>query len=222
MAAPAPARANAIRFTRTDVCGVPVAEATANSRLTTAGFVEVGMALDVFTSSDIAVTGADGAQCVFSKGQNTLRGIDITLSLCSFNESIMEMLLGSTILVDGADNVGAVVGADGTINTNTVMVEWWSTNANSDACAAGGRGFTHHVLPRVNRWVLTGNTDFGDTATTLQFAAYAEPSTAYAASRAADEIVAADVAAANAASAVYFFREVTALPAQIPGSGFDV
>ncbi len=221
MAAPAPARANAIRFTRTDVCGVPVAEATANSRLTTAGFVEVGMAMDSFSSADIQIVSAAGSPCVYSKGQNTLRGIDVSLSICTFNESILEMLLGSAILVDGADNVGGVVTADGTVNSNTLMVEWWSINGVGDSCTgANPRPYIHSVLPRVSRWSLTGNTDFGDVATTLQFTAYAEPTTAFAASRAADEFTAADIAAINQ-SGVYAYREVAALPAQIAGNSFD-
>ncbi len=221
MAAPAPARANAIRFTRADECGVPVAEATANSRLTTAGFVEVGMAIDAFTSSDVQIVSAAGSPCVYSKGQTTVRGIEVSLSLCNFNESILEMLLGSAILVDGADNVGGVISADGTVNSNTLVVEWWSLNASNDSCsAATPRPYIHSVLPRVSRWSLGGNLDFGDVATTLQLTAYAEPTTAFAASRAADSWSAADLAAINQ-SGIYAYREVPALPAQITGSGFD-
>lgn len=226
MANAAPVRALAMRLTRTDACGAPVAEVTANSRITTAGFISVGLASDVFTSSDIQVPAASGAICVRDKGVPSLLGYDVTIQLCNFNESIMEMLLGAAILTTPGppvSQVGGVIGSDGSFNDNTVMVEWWSRNGNSDACAAGsgGAAFLHWVLPRVNRWVLSGNIDIGDSATTVTLQGYAEPTTAFAASRAADEWTAADVTAINAARGVLAWREVTASPTST-AFGYDV
>lgn len=226
MANAAPVRALALRLTRTDACGAPVPEATANSRITTAGFISVGLASDVFTSSDIQVAAASGAICVRDKGVPSLLGYDVTLQLCNFNESILEMLLGASILTTPGpptvSQVGGVIGSDGSFNDNTVMVEWWSRNGNNDACAGGGgAAFLHWVLPRVNRWVLSGNIDIGDSATTVTLQGYAEPTTAFAESRVADQWTAADVTAINAARGVLAWREVTSTPATT-AFGYDV
>lgn len=223
----APVRAYALRVTRTDACGVPVAEATAKSRITTAGFVSVGLAADVLTSSDITVTGASGATCIRSKGVPSLLGFNVTLQLCNVNLSVLEMLLGSAILTDylaPVEDVGGVISSDGSFNDNTVALEWWSGNANNDACAAAGtnpkRPYVHWGLPRVNRWVMSGNLDFGDTASTITLTGYAEPSRAFAETKATDQLSAADLTAINASGGLLFWREVTALPATV-ATGYD-
>ena len=81
------------------------------------------------------------------------------------------------------------------------------------------RPFVHHILPRVNRWVVSGALDFGDTASTMTLQGYAEPTTAFAETKAADFITAADLTAINA-NGLYAFREVPALPA-LTASGYD-
>lgn len=223
----APVRALALRVTRTDACGVPVPEATAKSRITTAGFISIGLAADVFTSSEIQVAGASGSICVRSKGVPSLLGMNVTLQLCNYNESILEMLLGSTVLSDytaPVEQVGGVIHADGSFNDNTVALEWWPSNGNNDACAAAGtnpkRPYLHFGLPRVNRWVVSGNLDFGDAASTITLQGYAEPTTAFAETRAADGLTAADLAAINA-NGLVFWREATAIPATT-ASGYDL
>lgn len=217
----APARANALRITRTDACGVPVDEAVANSRVTTAGFITVGLGADVFTSSDIQVASASGAICVRSKGIPSLLGYNVTIQLCDFNLAVLEMTQGITLLDDGgapAEDIGGVVTASGAFNSNTVMVEWFSINENQDACAAGN-AYLHFVLPRVSRWTISGNTDFGDTATLITLSGYADPTQAFAASRAADEWTAPDIAAINN-DGVLAWKEVSALPTTV-SSGYD-
>ena len=215
----APARAQRLRITRTDACGVPVAEATANSRVTTEGFVSVGLAAETRTSSDIEVPNAAGGVCVYSKGVTSLLGFNVTLELCDFNLAMLEMTLGTGVLTDTTD-VGGVINADGSFNAATVMVEWWSDNAKNDACAAGGDPYIHFLLPRVNRWVLSGNTDFGDTATTVTLEAYAEPTAAFAPSRAVDGWTAADITAINA-NGVLAWRTTNILPTAV-AEGYDI
>lgn len=216
----APARANALRITRTDACGVPVDEITANSRVTTAGFINVSLGSDVFTSSDIQVAGASGAICVRSKGVPSLLGYDVTLQLCDFNLAVLEMTQGISLLDDGGGNDigGVITAALGSPNTNTVMVEWFSTNQNNDACAAGN-AYVHFVLPRVSRWTVTGTTEFGDTATLITLQGYADPTQAFAASRAADEWTAADITAINN-DGLLAWKEVAALPTTVT-AGYD-
>ncbi|MGH1490570.1 MAG: hypothetical protein ACRBK7_14465 [Acidimicrobiales bacterium] len=227
MSTASPIRARRLRLTRTDECGVPVAEATANSRITRAAFITVGLGADVFRSSDIQVAGADGSICVRSKGVPSLLGYDITIQFCNYDTAVLEMLLGASILTDyttPVEDVGGVISGAGDFNANTVMVEWWPENGSNNACATGGtnpqRPFMQYIAPRVNRWVVSGNQDFGDAASLLTLTGYAEGSTAYDASRAGEEVTAADIAAMNAAEGVLGWREVTALPTAV-AAGYD-
>lgn len=223
----APQRADRIRFTRTDDCGIPVAEATPNSRITFSAFVSVSLAADVFTSTDIEVVGASGAVCQFSKGVSSLRGFDVTIQLCNYNEAVTEITGLTSTLSDyttPVEDVGGVITASGAFNSASTMVEWWPRNGNNDACAVGGtnptRPFLHYVLPRVNRWVVSGNQDFGDSATLLTLQGYAEPTRAFAASRAADEWTVNDLNSINQ-DGVMAWREVTALPVENTQAGYD-
>lgn len=219
MANAAPARANALRLTRTDACGVPVDEIVADSRVTTAGFITVDLGADIFTSSDIQVAAASGAICIRSKGVPSLLGYNVTIELCDFNLAVLEMTEGITLLDDGAgEDVGGVVTAGGGFNPNTVMVEWFSLNQNNDACAAGNP-YVHFVLPRVSRWTVSGTTSFGDTATNITLTGYADPTQAFAASRAADSWTAADIAAINN-DGVLAWKEVATIPSTV-ASGYD-
>jgi len=206
-----------------------VAEATAKSRITTGGFIGVSLAPDIFTTNDIQVAAASGAICVRSKGVPSLLGYEVTITLCDFNESILEMLLASSVLSDyttPVEQVGGVISSDGTYHPNTVVVEWWSENAKNDACATGGanpkRPYLHYVLPRVNRWVPDGNLDFGNSETTMQLKGYAQPTKAFAKVRAVDTWTAADLTSLNA-SGLLGWREVqqAALPAT-NANGYDL
>lgn len=217
---PSPQRAYRLRFTRTDACGVPVAETTADSRVTTQGFLQVGLSAEVFNSTDIRVVGASGAVLVDSKGNPSLLGFNTTIQMSSFNEAALEMLLGSSILDDGAGaTTGGVVHATGEPNLNTVMVEWWPENGNNDACAGGGDPYLHYVLPRVNRWVISGDLAFADAANSITLQGYAQPTQAFAASRTSDGWSAADITTINQ-NGLLAWKSAAALPAATQ-SGYD-
>lgn len=228
MSAAKSVRGLAMRFTRTDACGVPQAEVTVNSRLTTAAFVTIGLTPDVFEGDDIEITAANGNLCIDDKGTDTLKGIDLEMEICDVNESLLEMLLAWGILTDyltPVEQVGFVAAASNVaLGLQYTMLEVWSRNASDDACAVvtnPGRPYFHWLFPLTSRWQLSDIGDFGNNAQTLTLTGYSENNTNFAASRAADEWTVADVAAIQAGGAIAG-REVVALPAQIPGSGFDL
>jgi hypothetical protein len=227
MSAAASVRGLAMRLARADACGVIEAEATADSRITVATFVRVGISPDVFEGSDIEVTSAGGTLCIDDKGTDTLKGIDLELEICNVNESILELLTGAAVLTDYAapvEQVGFVAApTDVALGLNYASLEVWTRNANNDACAVGAnpaRPYLHWLFPRTSRWQISDIGDFGDGAQTITLTGYGESSTAFTAVRAADEWTAADLLAINAGGPVAM-REVTALPAQIAGSGYD-
>lgn len=217
----APARALRLRVTRADACGVPATETDPMRSVTTVGFVTVGLSADVFTSSDIQVAGADGSICVRSKGVPSLLGYNVNITLCNFNLAALEILLGIGILDDGGGtprDIGGVLTADGSFNDRTAIVEWWPQNANTDACGAGGNAYLHYLLPRTNRWVVSGNTDFGDAASTITLSGYADPTVSFA------SVVTGDWSAAQEtainANGVLAWKETATLPVSVT-EGYD-
>jgi hypothetical protein len=216
-----------MRLTRQDACGVNEVEATADSRITVASFVRVGITPDVFEGSDIEITSAGGTLCIDDKGVDTLKGFDLELEICNVNETILEMLTGAAILTDytmPVENVGFVAApTDVALGLNYAALEVFTRNANNDACASGmnpARPYLHWLFPRTSRWQISDIGDFGDSAQTITLTGYAEASTAFTASRAADEWTAADLTAINSGGPIAM-REIQALPAQISGDGYD-
>lgn len=216
-----------MRLTRTDACGAPIAEATANSRITTAGFISLTLSADVFEGSDIEIANAAGVLCVEDKGTDSLKGLELELKLCDVNESILEMLLGAAILTDYSmpvEQVGFVLpSTDVSLGLNYAMLEIWSRNANNEACVTAdnpARPYFQWLLPKTSRWQLGGSIDFADGHQEITLTGYAESNSAFAASRADDEWTAADIAAIIAGGPLAG-REVTALPEQVSGSGYD-
>lgn len=228
MSAAASVRGLAMRLTRQDACGVNELEATADSRITLASFVRVGITPDVFEGSDIEITSAGGTLCIDDKGVDTLKGFDLELEICNVNETILEMLTGAAILTDytmPVENVGFVAApTDVALGLNYAALEIFTRNSNNEACASGtnpARPYLHWLFPRTSRWQISDIGDFGDSAQTVTLTGYGETSTAFTASRAADEWTVADLAAINSGGPVAM-REVSALPAQLSGSGYDI
>jgi hypothetical protein len=226
MAAPAPVRGLAMRLTRTDACGVPVAALSPNRAITTAAFVELKMTADLYTSADIQVPNAGGTVCVFDKGFSSLKGYNLELKLCSFNESVLEMLGIGTILSDyttPVEQVGFVMNPTGSVNGAHVQLEIWAKNANNNACNTSTnpkRPYVQVVLPLTSHWAQTGDLTFGNAEATMTFTGYAQSAAGYAKAVAAEEWTAADVTAIKAGGPVAV-REVAALPAILISQGYD-
>lgn len=97
-----------------------------------------------------------------SSGRDTLKRFDMEAQLGAFEPAMLEMMLGSSIILDGSDPVGVWWPKFEEGDTQTgVAVEAWSDAWVDDALDAD-RPYIHWLWPQV-KWTLgqaTLNTDF--------------------------------------------------------------
>ena len=153
----------AIRVTRTDVCGVPEAETVAQSRIATNGFVSLSLSPNIETGESITVKNADGSFCIVDDEADLLRLFDLEMLLCGVPLPLLEMLLGVSVLTDGADTVGGVLPSkENQANNLPRQLEVWSRNKDAAACAPGATPvpYVQWLLPLTRNWNLGGSLDF--------------------------------------------------------------
>ena len=156
----------AIRVTRTDICGVPESIFTPQTRLTTKGFVSLGLTPNIEAGEEITVKNADGSLCVTDKDPDQLKWFDLEMLLCGIPLPLLEMLLGVTLLLDGLNSVGGVLPSRASqIDQLPRQVEIWSRNKDAAACAPGATPvpYVHFGLPLTRNWQVGGNKTFSIT-----------------------------------------------------------
>lgn len=175
---PKPVRGIALRVTELDSCGVPTTEATANTRFAGKGFVSLAMSPNIEDGDEITIKDASGDICISDIDCDRVRGYDVTLSLCGIPLTLLELILGMDLIVDGPDTIGAVVPD---LNTNTacnssVALEVWSRNADDDACSGSNPcPYVQFLLPKVSKWSLTNDVTFENaSAVSFELSGFAE------------------------------------------------
>lgn len=173
-------KACAMRVTRQDECNIALDPLTANSRVLTAGFMELNLSPDVEAGEDITMKNACGEICIRDKDCDRLKGFEVELKLCGIPLPIIEMLIDATLLEDGEGNI---VGASmrNSLNdpcTNSKMLELWSKNAQA-ICTPGGAGadqplWIQWVLPLTRNWEISGGLNFTTGALEVAISGYAE------------------------------------------------
>lgn len=175
-------KACAMRITRLDDCSVPLDPLTPNSRIQTAGFMELNLSPDVEDGEDITTKNACGDICIRDKDCDRLKGFEVELKLCGIPLPVIEMLTGATLLDDGAlptpNIVGAVMKeAKALPCEDPRSLEFWSKNADKNLCGPGGvtgNQFIHWVLPRTINWEISGGLNFTIGALEVTLSGYAE------------------------------------------------
>jgi len=174
-------KACALRITRLNDCSVALDPLTPNSRIQTAGFMELNLSPDVESGEDITTKNACGDICIRDKDCDRLKGFDLELMLCGIPLPVIEMLTGATLLED-PDNpeniVGAVMKEAKSLPCEEPRsLEFWSKNADKNVCAPGGttgNQYIHWVLPRTINWEISGGLNFTTGALEITLSGYAE------------------------------------------------
>ena len=172
----------AIRVTRTDICGVPESIFDADTRITTTGFVSLGLTPNIESGEEITVKNADGSLCVTDKDPDQLKWFDLELLLCGVPLPLLEMLLGVTLLTDGADSVGGVLPSRAAqIDQLPRQMEVWSRNKDAAACAPGATPvpYVQWLLPLTRNWNVSGNLSFSITQLEFTLSGQAEETQGY-------------------------------------------
>lgn len=99
---------------------------------------------------EITEKNADGSLCYSAQDRDTLKRVSLSLSICSPDPELTEILSGGTILVDGTDQsvVGYAAPLAGEIATpNGVAIEAWSRANGADGKPMAKNPFYHWVFP---------------------------------------------------------------------------
>jgi len=168
---PSPIRGLALRVTKTDVCGVPVADTTANSRVTTRAFVSATFTPEVEEGSEITQKRADGTICVTDKAPDQLKRLSAEIVACGLPFPLLQVTLSLNAFVDGSGNIigGALPSraAQAAVEANEALqLELWQFNKDPAACAGGGASpYVRNIFP------LFRNRQIGGTINAVEGAA---------------------------------------------------
>lgn len=147
-------RGKRIRVTRLDSCGAFPVPTTANSLVTSSGFVSVQFSPDYEAGEEIIQKNADGALCVNDRTCDVFKRTNVTISFCNVDPDIMSLVTGNSVEVDGSGNdVGFRINE--AIGCNQFALELWTGIDGQAACpptnavqslTEGGTGLTSFTL----------------------------------------------------------------------------
>lgn len=172
-------KACAMRITRQDECDIALDPLVPNSRIQTAGFMELNLSPDVESGEDITTKNACGDICIRDKDCDRLKGFEVELKLCGVALPVIEMLTSATLLSDGVGGFsGAVVReSKNAACENSKALEFWSKNADKGVCSVDGSManlYIHWVLPRTINWEISGSLNFTTGPLEITLMGYAE------------------------------------------------
>lgn len=172
-------KACALRITRQNECDIALDPLVANSRIQTAGFMEMNLSPDVESGEDITTKNACGDICIRDKDCDRLKGFEVELKLCGIPLTVIEMLTGATLLSDGVGGFNGAVMRESkdAACENSKMIELWSKNADKGQCTVDGTSqnlYIHWVLPRTINWEISGGLNFTNGPLEITLTGYAE------------------------------------------------
>lgn len=95
----------------------------------TKGFISLTFSPEITTGDEIETKGADGSVCVSWKADDSLKRLNLNLSLCNVDPEALVLLTGGKTLVDASSPAHAIGYTSAPINSavgNPVALEVWS------------------------------------------------------------------------------------------------
>lgn len=130
-----PIKAEVIRVTRLDVCGVPVTGAT-SAQVTLDAFTEVKNSPDYEDGQRFLLRKANGQPCVNQKDPGFLNWIEQEITLCTLDPTLLALVSADRLISNSTTGTGVGVG-EGLLNGH-YSVEVWQPVAGSSACSGVG------------------------------------------------------------------------------------
>jgi hypothetical protein len=172
-------KACALRITRLGRSNAPLDPLTPNSRIQTAGFMQMTLNPDIETGERTDIASQCGTTCITHNDCDEVRGFDVELKLCGVPLTVLEMLTGTTLLADAEGNFlgGAIREGRSEQCSDAKMIELWTKNADKGSCDVDGvptNLWIHWVFPRTTKWEISGSLDFSNGPLEFTLSAYAE------------------------------------------------
>lgn len=147
-----------VRVTRLDSTGSPVAGP--NNVYVTDASIQLSVKPQIQAGEDKVLVG--GCDCIIAsyRGYDKLKRFDLELDLGKIQPGLIEMLTGSTAILDGVDPIGVWwpndLTCDGTIQPN-VCIEGWQTLWTDDHPEASPHQYVHWIWPS-SFWQISDHT----------------------------------------------------------------
>lgn len=136
----------ALRVSRLDADGFILPGS--NTVYTQKAFMSFQFTPEMEEGEEITEKNADGSICYSSQERSTLKRVTLSLSVCSPDPELEELLLGGTIFKTGDEVVGYAAPEAGTVaNPDGIAIEAWSRAMNASGKPIAGAGFYHWVFP---------------------------------------------------------------------------
>jgi hypothetical protein len=152
-----------MRVTTLDVCGNPPAAGTANSAVSTDGFISIGLSSEVEDGAEIITRKADGSLCVNQKNVSSFKRFTLEMAFCGVNPSLLAMVSNARTYADSALDIAGLTVREGNIDKQFALELW--TGLAGAACPVGvafSGGYL--LLPFVQGGVLGDITVDGENA----------------------------------------------------------
>lgn len=144
-------RVPAVRVTKLDACGVVVSTA---SSAASKGIITIEQEPEVEDREDFFTKNADGEFCIKDTSPPQLKWINLTLTFCSVDPELYNLITAEPLVLDDAVAPKAVGfrTREGSIAASNFAFESWSRVAGASACAGGVVQYGYFLLP----WVKEG------------------------------------------------------------------
>lgn len=119
-----------------------------NTVYTQKAFMSFQFTPEMEEGEEITEKNADGSICYSSQERSTLKRVTLSLSVCSPDPELEELLLGGTIFKTGDEVLGYAAPEAGEVaNPDGIAIEAWSRAMNASGKPIAGAGFYHWVFP---------------------------------------------------------------------------
>lgn len=136
----------ALRVSRLDADGFILPGS--NTVYTQKAFMSFQFTPEMEEGEEITEKNADGSICYSSQERSTLKRVTLSLSVCSPDPELEELLLGGTIFKTGDEVLGYAAPEAGEVaNPDGIAIEAWSRAMNASGKPIAGAGFYHWVFP---------------------------------------------------------------------------
>jgi hypothetical protein len=155
-----------LRATSLDECGNAPASGTANSVVTTSGFISIQLSSEVEDGVEIITRKADGSLCVNEMGDPSFKRFTVEMEFCGVDPGLISLVTNAEIYNNYLANPIGFTVPEGTISSRFGLELW--TGLSGAACEPGADTASGYLLlPFVNAGVLGDISIDGENAVTF-------------------------------------------------------
>src|ERR1700742_3359178 len=197
-------RGKMVRVTRLDSCGNFPVPTTANSFVTSSGFISVAYTTDYENGTEIIQKTADGVLCVNDKTCDQFKRLEVKVSFCGVDPDLLSIITSNSVELDAAGNDVGFRISEGVACSNFAL-ELWTGLGGPGECPLSNQVYTlTEGGSGLTSFTLTITPSGGSAITTASIVAAATAAQVAAAIQAAlDPIGTGDVAVTGATSGPY-------------------